>query len=64
MSDRPRAIGRPRRGADVRPTISLRIDPALLEALDADAERREESRTDWIGAAIRKRLALVKKGGG
>lgn len=49
-------IGRPRRGADVRPTISFRIDPALLEALDADAELREESRTDWIEAAIRKRL--------
>ena len=53
------AVGRPRRGADVRPTVSFRIDPALLEALDADAELRKESRTDWIEAAIRKRLGVA-----
>jgi metal-responsive CopG/Arc/MetJ family transcriptional regulator len=60
MAEKPGArVGRPRRGADVRPVISLRLDPALLEALDADAERRGESRTDWIEAAIRKRLGTT-----
>jgi hypothetical protein len=52
-----RRIGRPRRGADVRSTISLRIDPALLEALDADAERRGETRTEWLELAAKARLA-------
>jgi hypothetical protein len=53
-----RRVGRPRRGAGVRETVSLRLDPVLLEQIDDDAERREESRTDWIEAAARARLAV------
>jgi predicted transcriptional regulator len=55
MTTRPH-IGRPRRGEAVRVTVSLRLDPALLERLDDAAERAERLRTECVEEAIEKWL--------
>lgn len=49
--------GRPRRGPDLRPTISIRMDPDLLTCLDEAARRSGQSRTEYVEAAIRAALA-------
>ena len=56
--------GRPRRGKRIRETISLRLDPALVKKVDADAKRLGETRTEYIERAISDRVGQKMDDGG
>lgn len=52
-------MARPRKGDEVRRTISVRLDPRVVEAIDAAAKRAGVTRSAYIEAALTAELSML-----